>query len=59
MRDGDDGNAKLTEVAGWRDSGLFTEPERLALDYAERMTITGQSVDDAFSCAVNWLLPHV
>ena len=48
MREGDDGAAKLAEVAGWRDSGLFSEPERLALDYAERMTITGQSVDDAF-----------
>jgi alkylhydroperoxidase family enzyme len=47
VRDGDQGDAKLAEVASWRDSGLFTEPERLALEYAERMTITGQNVDDA------------
>jgi alkylhydroperoxidase family enzyme len=47
VRDGDQGEAKLAEVATWRDSRLFTEPERVALDYAERMTITGQTVDDA------------
>jgi alkylhydroperoxidase family enzyme len=47
VRDGDQGEAKLMAVTGWRDSALFTEPERLALDYAERMTITGQSVDEA------------
>lgn len=47
MRDGEAGEAKLAAVANWRDSGLFSEPERLALEYAERMTITGQSVDDA------------
>ena len=48
MREGDQGEAKLAAVTGWRDSGLFTEPERLALEYAERVTITDQSVDDAF-----------
>jgi alkylhydroperoxidase family enzyme len=47
VREGDQGEAKLLEVINWRDSGLFSEPERLALEYAERMTITGQSVDDA------------
>jgi alkylhydroperoxidase family enzyme len=26
---------------------VFSEPERLALEYAERMTVTGQSVNDA------------
>lgn len=46
MRDGEQGEAKLTAVTNWRDSDLFSEPERLALEYAERMTITGQSVDD-------------
>ena len=45
--EGDGGEAKLGEVATWRDSRLFSEPERVALDYAERMTITGQTVDDA------------
>ncbi|MGC2413616.1 MAG: hypothetical protein WA459_13065 [Stellaceae bacterium] len=48
MREGDEGEAKLAEVTSWRDSALFSEPERLALEYAERVTITGQSVDDAF-----------
>ena len=48
MREGDAGERKLAEVATWRDSALFSEPERLALDYAERMTITGEHVDDAF-----------
>jgi alkylhydroperoxidase family enzyme len=47
VREGDQGDAKLAEVANWRDSGLFTEPERVALEYAEHMTITGQNVDDA------------
>jgi alkylhydroperoxidase family enzyme len=44
--EGDEGGAKLQAVANWRDSTLFSMEERLALDYAERMTITGQRVDD-------------
>jgi alkylhydroperoxidase family enzyme len=47
VREGDEGEARLAEVAGWRDSRVFSEAERVALEYAERMTITGQSVDDA------------
>ena len=47
MREGDGGDERLTAVASWRDSALFSEAERVALDYAERMTITGQKVDDA------------
>jgi alkylhydroperoxidase family enzyme len=47
VRDGDQGEARLAEVAGWRDSPLFSETEKVALECAERMTITGQSVDDA------------
>ena len=42
----DGGEAKLAEVATWRDSRLFSEAERVALDYAEQMTITRQRVDD-------------
>jgi alkylhydroperoxidase family enzyme len=42
-----DGEAKLAAVTTWRDSGLFSAAERVALEYAERMTITGQKVDDA------------
>lgn len=45
--EGDEGEAKLREAASWRDSALFSEEERLALEYAERMTITGERVDDA------------
>ena len=41
-----DGEAKLSEVATWRDSRLFSTMERTAFEYAERMTITGQKVDD-------------
>jgi alkylhydroperoxidase family enzyme len=44
----DGGEAKLSEVATWRDSRLFSEAERVALEYAERVTITDQKVDDAF-----------
>ena len=49
MREGDQGEAKLAEVTRWRDSELFTEPERVALEYAERMTRTGERVDDELS----------
>jgi alkylhydroperoxidase family enzyme len=41
------GEAKLAEVSAWRDSSLFSDSERVALDYAERMTITGRKIDDA------------
>ena len=37
----------MLAVPSWRDSALFSAAERVAFDYAERMTITGQSVDDA------------
>ncbi len=38
---------KLAEVTAWRDSRLFSEAERLALEYAERITYTDRKVDDA------------
>ena len=41
------GMEKLAEVTEWRDSKLFSEAERLALEYAERITYTDQQVDDA------------
>jgi alkylhydroperoxidase family enzyme len=41
------GEAKFKELAAWRESRLYGEAERAALDYAERMTITGEKVDDA------------
>jgi alkylhydroperoxidase family enzyme len=42
----DDGAAKVRDAANWRESSRFSEEERLALDYAERITTTGQRVDD-------------
>jgi hypothetical protein len=30
----------------WRDSTRFSEAERVALEYAERITYTDQQVDD-------------
>ncbi len=39
--------AKLAEVTEWRGSKLFSDAERLALEYAERITYTDQKVDDA------------
>ena len=41
------GAEKLGEVLSWRDSKLFSPMERAALEYAERITTTGQKVDDA------------
>ena len=41
------GMEKLADVTTWRDSKLFSEAERLALEYAERVTYTDQKVDDA------------
>ena len=37
---------KIRAVPRWRDSGVFTELERLVLDYAEAMTGTPPSVTD-------------
>ncbi|NJO55345.1 MAG: carboxymuconolactone decarboxylase family protein [Rhodospirillales bacterium] len=39
--------AKLEAVAEWQTSSLFDERERVALEYAERMTDTALQVDDA------------
>ncbi len=37
----------MADLAGWRKSSAFSDLERTALEYAERMTYTGQKVDDA------------
>ena len=37
---------KIREVPTWRDSALFAPVERDALEYAEKMTITGEKVSD-------------
>ena len=38
---------KIRQVPEWRTSALFSPMERDAFEYAERMTITGEKVDDA------------
>ncbi len=37
---------KVRQVPTWRESSLFSDMERAALEYAERMTITGEKVTD-------------
>jgi alkylhydroperoxidase family enzyme len=37
---------KIRQVPTWRESALFSAMERDALEYAERMTITGDKVSD-------------
>ncbi len=43
---------KVQEVPRFRESALFNERERVALEFAERMTITGEKVDDALFAQV-------
>jgi len=40
------GEDKIREVPVWRESALFSDIERDALEYAERMTITGERVGE-------------
>ncbi len=40
------GDAKLAELSEWRASRAFSDLERVALEYAERITYTDQKVDD-------------
>jgi AhpD family alkylhydroperoxidase len=43
---GAEGSAdKAAQVERWRESGLFSERERAALDYAEAMSISGREVE--------------
>lgn len=46
---------KVTALSRWRDSSLFDERERSALDYAEAMTLSEVGVNDAHISA---LLAH-
>lgn len=39
------GDEKMQNVARWHDATVFSEAERLALDFAEKATITGQRVE--------------
>ena len=40
------GEEKIRQVPTWRESPLFSGMERVALECAERMTITGEKVSD-------------
>ena len=37
---------KIRQVPTWRDSDLFSAMEKDALEYAEKITITGEKVTD-------------
>ena len=39
-------NEKIEALAQYATSPLYTEQERLALEYADQMTITGRDVSD-------------
>ncbi|MGE0873668.1 MAG: carboxymuconolactone decarboxylase family protein [Burkholderiales bacterium] len=56
MAEVEGGAAKLAELPAWRESGAFSELERAALECAERMTYTGQRVDDALFARLRALL---
>ncbi|MGH7087703.1 MAG: carboxymuconolactone decarboxylase family protein [Stellaceae bacterium] len=47
VAEGEAGAEKLADVTNWQKSPHFSAAERVALEYAERMTITGEKVDDA------------
>jgi alkylhydroperoxidase family enzyme len=40
------GEEKLLALLDWESSALFDETERLVLEYADSMTITGRDVSD-------------
>ena len=43
---------KLWALEGWRESNLFDERERVALEYAEAITLSDLEVDDALTARV-------
>lgn len=52
MTEVEGGEAKLAELVDWRSSRAFSELERVALEYAERITYTDQKVDEALFARV-------
>lgn len=46
------GLEKLGELLDWRESKLFSDAERVALEYAECITYTDRQVDDALFARV-------
>ena len=47
MTESEGGLDKVAEVLNWQESKLFSPAERVALEYAERVTYTDRQVDDA------------
>ena len=47
MTETEGGLEKVAEVLNWQESKLFSPAERVALEYAERITYTDRQVDDA------------
>lgn len=47
MTESEGGLEKVAEVLNWQDSKLFSPAERVALEYAERITYTDRQVDEA------------
>jgi alkylhydroperoxidase family enzyme len=52
VTESDGGLDKVADVLNWRESKIFSEAERVALEYAERVTYTDQQVDDALFARV-------
>lgn len=52
MTETEGGLDKVSEVLDWRKSRLFSESERVALEYAEAVTYTDRQVDDALFARV-------
>ena len=52
MTETEGGLDRVAEVLNWRDSKLFSLAERVALEYAERITYTDRQVDDALFAEV-------
>jgi len=52
------GLEKIAEVLNWRDSKLFSPAERVALEYAERITYTDRQVDDALLDEIGKFVGH-
>ncbi len=52
MAETEGGLDKVADVLTWRDSPLFSESERVALEYAEAVTYTDRHVDDALFAKV-------
>jgi alkylhydroperoxidase family enzyme len=44
--------AKVTDIAGWRNSSAYTEQERLVLDYAESASATPSVVPESLVAAL-------